>query len=92
MDSTSVILILGAGPNLGMGIASKFASNSYKVALAARSLPNGISAEGYLNIKVDLSEPESIPAVFKAVEASMGTPNIVVYNGLKLLRPRADRL
>lgn len=83
MDSTSVILILGAGPRLGKTIASKFASGGYKVALAARSLPDGISAEGYLNVRVDLSAPESIPAVFKAVEKSMGIPNIVVYNGLK---------
>ena len=83
MDSTSVILILGAGPRLGKTIASKFASGGYEVALAARSLSDGISAEGYLNVKVDLAAPESIPAVFKAVEKSMGIPNIVVYNGLK---------
>jgi NAD(P)-dependent dehydrogenase (short-subunit alcohol dehydrogenase family) len=83
MASAGVILILGAGPRLGRAVASKFASNGYKVALAARSISDGISPEGFLNIKTDLSDPTSVPMVFEAVEKSFGLPNIVVYNGSK---------
>ena len=83
MASAGVILILGAGPRLGRAIATKFASNGYKVALAARSFPDGISPEGFLNIKTDLSDLTSVPMVFEAVEKSLGLPSIVVYNGSK---------
>ncbi len=85
MATAGVILILGAGPRLGMAIASRFASNGYKVALAARSISDGISPEGFLNIKTDLSDPTSVPIVFKTVEKFFGLPNIVVYNGSKPL-------
>ena len=87
MASTKVILILGAGSRLGKAVASKFASNGYKVAVAARSISDGISPEGFLNIKIDLSDPTSVPKAFEAVEKSIGLPNIVVYNGSKTLPP-----
>lgn len=81
MTSTKTVLILGAGPRLGAAIASKFADNGYKVALAARSHDNGFSPEGFLYVKADLSDPPAVPKIFKAVEATFGLPNIVVYNG-----------
>lgn len=83
MASRGVVLILGAGPRLGAAIASKFESNGYKVALAARSVSDGISPEGFLRIKCDLSNPLSVPKTFEIVEKSFGLPNIVVYNGAK---------
>ena len=83
MASGKVILILGAGPRLGASIASKFESNGYKVALAARSVSDGTSPEGRLHIKCDLSNSLSVPTVFKTVEQSFGFPNVVVYNGWK---------
>jgi NAD(P)-dependent dehydrogenase (short-subunit alcohol dehydrogenase family) len=35
-----VILIIGAGPNIGAAIANKFSENGYKVALAAQQVYN----------------------------------------------------
>lgn len=80
--TTRVILVIGAGPNIGAAIAKKFADNGYKVALAARSLSPGIQSNGYLHVKADLSNPESVPQIFGTVKETHGAPNIVVYNGL----------
>ena len=80
--TTKVILILGAGPNIGESIASKFIEGGYKVAVAARSLPNHLSADGrLLKIKVDLIDPTSVPNVFKVTLDHLGPPNVVIYNG-----------
>ena len=78
-----VILIFGAGANIGRAIASKFADNGYKVALAARSLSTGISNDGSLNIKADFSDPQAVLEVFERTKQELGPPNIVVYNGKK---------
>lgn len=81
MSAPGVILIIGAGARVGKSVAAKFASNGYKVALAARSLSDGISPEGYRTIKADLSDPQSVPLIFQAVEKYLDLPNIVVFNG-----------
>lgn len=85
MALTNIILIIGAGPRVGKSVASKFADNGYKVALAARSLATGMSSDGTFNIKADLSDPGSVPRAFQAVEEQWGPPNVVVYNGLRYL-------
>jgi NAD(P)-dependent dehydrogenase (short-subunit alcohol dehydrogenase family) len=81
MSPSGVILIIGAGANLGRSVALKFASNGYRVAIAARSLAAGFSPEGYLNIKCDLADPSCVPSIFQTVEDALGPPNIVVFNG-----------
>jgi NAD(P)-dependent dehydrogenase (short-subunit alcohol dehydrogenase family) len=78
-----VILILGAGPRIGAGVALEFASHGFKVAVSSRSRVNGItSPEGYLEVKADLFQPETIPQAFETVRAHFGNPpNVVVFNG-----------
>ena len=80
-DHSRVVLVLGSGPNLGKALASTFAGSGYKIALAARSLSNGVTEEGYLNIQGDLSDPQVMPQVFQKTAETFGHPNIVVYNG-----------
>lgn len=77
-----VILLLGAGANIGNGIARNFASEGYKVAVASRS---GRSAEGtdYPPIKADFTKPESVKAVFDEVKSKLGIPSVVAYIGMK---------
>jgi len=59
MPSTSpVILILGAGPNIGQAVARTFASKGYKVALASRSLKEADSTDNQLNITADFSKDQ----------------------------------
>lgn len=75
MAPQPIVLILGAGPRLGSAIASKFASQNFKVVLASRSLSDGVcSPEGYLRISADLPDPGSFPRVFSAIKARLGAP------------------
>jgi NAD(P)-dependent dehydrogenase (short-subunit alcohol dehydrogenase family) len=79
--STPVLFILGAGPGIGQSVAEAFAAKGYKVALAARSLQEGLGDDGYLRLKLNLTKPEDIEAAFARVTKTFGIPSVVVYNG-----------
>lgn len=93
--NSPIILILGAGPNIGQSVARKFASKGYKVALAARSLKEGDSSEKQLIIPSDLSKTDEVVNAFAKVKKVFGIPSVVVYNG-EISSPRSavigDRL
>lgn len=77
-----VALILGAGPNIGDAVATKFAANGYQIALAARSISTGMSDKtGFLGIQGDLSDPHVVRSVFRTTIQHFGPPSVVVYNG-----------
>lgn len=80
MSSSPVILILGAGPNIGQHVAQAFAAKGYKVALASRTAKQETTEDG-INISSDLSDPESVVNLFSKVKESLGLPSVVVYNG-----------
>ncbi|EXJ92922.1 hypothetical protein A1O3_01478 [Capronia epimyces CBS 606.96] len=81
MPGTSpVILILGAGPNIGHAVARTFASRGYKVALAARSLNEADSTDNQLNIPSDFSNSDDVVKAFDKVKKVFGIPSVVVYN------------
>jgi NAD(P)-dependent dehydrogenase (short-subunit alcohol dehydrogenase family) len=61
-------------------IASAFAANGYKIALAACSLDEGARASNKLNIIADLADPHSVSAIFMKVKERLGLPSVVVYN------------
>ena len=84
-NTDRILLVLGAGPRLGSGVASKFAARGYRVALAARSLTSGLCEDGTLNIPADLSDPKVVLRVFRATIENFGHPNVVVYNGKLVL-------
>lgn len=82
MPGTSpVILILGAGPNIGQGIARAFAAKGYKVALASRSLQEADSTPEQLHIKSDFTNTDDVVHAFVRTKKEMGVPSVVVYNG-----------
>jgi NAD(P)-dependent dehydrogenase (short-subunit alcohol dehydrogenase family) len=82
MPSTSpVILILGAGPNIGQAVARTFALKGYKVALAARSLNEADSTDNQLNITSDFANSDDVVNAFKKVNKVFGIPSVVVFNG-----------
>jgi NAD(P)-dependent dehydrogenase (short-subunit alcohol dehydrogenase family) len=83
---TPVVLVIAGGPNVGAAVAKKFADNGYKVAIAARSVSEGIQSNRYLHVKADLSNPDTVPQIFREVKKNHGIPNIVVYNGLASVR------
>lgn len=79
-----VVLILGAGPNVGQAIARTFASKGYKIALAARSLKEADSTDSQLNISSDFSKTDDVVNAFDKVKEVFGIPSVVVYNGKPL--------
>jgi NAD(P)-dependent dehydrogenase (short-subunit alcohol dehydrogenase family) len=79
--SAPVIFILGAGPKIGLSVAGAFAAKGYKVALAARSLQDGLGEDGHLRLNIDLENPSKVRDAFDKVKAKFGIPEVVVYNG-----------
>ena len=80
MASSKVLLVLGAGANIGASVARVFASRGYKVAVTSRG--NIELDKSYLAIKADLSQPEKVKDVFATVKQEYGAaPSVVVYNG-----------
>lgn len=86
--SSPVLLILGAGSNVGASVAKAFAEKGYKIALASRTIKNEDNDPNNLNIVCDLSDPFSVPDVFNKVKETLGIPSVVVYNGMDI--PSAD--
>ena len=81
MSASKILLVLGAGGNVGASVASLFAQNGYKIALAARSLQDTVNEDGHLHIQADLANADSVESAFDKVTAKFGPPNVVVYNG-----------
>ncbi len=88
--ASPVLLILGAGPNIGKHVANAFTSKGYKVALASRknhdteehNNNNNNNNLNQIHVPVDLTKPETVPGAFDTVKAQLGAPpSVVVYNG-----------
>ncbi|KAK9482169.1 hypothetical protein V1527DRAFT_415745 [Lipomyces starkeyi] len=91
--ASPVILILGAGPNIGQHVGKAFAAKGYKVALTAWRLSEADSTADLLNISADLSDPNSVVTAFTKVKSKFGTPSVVVYNVSAVVpNPPADPL
>jgi NAD(P)-dependent dehydrogenase (short-subunit alcohol dehydrogenase family) len=77
-----IILILGAGPNIGQAVARTFAAKGYRVALAARSVKEADNTDNLLNISSDFSKTEDVVNAFEQTKKTFGIPSVVIYNGM----------
>ena len=76
-------LIVGAGSGLSASLARALAREGIKVALASRStgdLEALIKETGARAFSCDAAERAQVERLFAEVEASNGTPDIVIYN------------
>jgi len=85
MDSKpyETALIIGAGTGISAASARAFAAGGMKVALAARDigkLGDLVAATGAVAFPVSASSPESMAALFNQVDASIGSPDVMLYN------------
>ncbi|KAJ7579755.1 hypothetical protein C8J56DRAFT_1006603 [Mycena floridula] len=79
--SRLVALILGAGPNVGKSVAATLKSYGYQIALGSRNPDfEGVKADGYFAVRVDVSNTDSIIEAFATVNKDLGPPNVVIYN------------
>jgi NAD(P)-dependent dehydrogenase (short-subunit alcohol dehydrogenase family) len=84
-------LIVGTGPGLSASLARLFAKQGIAVALAARGTDKlaALAAETGASLHAcDAADPASIAALFAAVEARHGAPDVVVYNASARARGR----
>ncbi|TMJ04244.1 MAG: SDR family NAD(P)-dependent oxidoreductase [Alphaproteobacteria bacterium] len=83
MPDYRTALIVGAGSGLSASLARLFGKHGVKVALAARSTGKlaGLAAEtGAQVFDCDAAKPAEVVKLFADMEASLGAPDVVVYN------------
>ena len=80
-----VALIVGGGPGVSASCARLFSDEGIKVAVAARTLDKPVlkkleSEHGVRCYPCDAGEPDAVLALFRAVNADLGRPTLVVHN------------
>jgi NAD(P)-dependent dehydrogenase (short-subunit alcohol dehydrogenase family) len=88
-------LVVGAGSGISASVARALAAEGVHVALAARNaarletLAAEIGGKSEIGVKAfaaDAASPESVARLFADVDASLGPPDLVVYNASGRLR------
>ena len=83
MTKTETALIVGAGPGLGGAIARRCADEGMTVAVSARNKAKieGVArAAGARAFVCDATDPGAVAALFEDVAATLGVPDLVVFN------------
>jgi short-subunit dehydrogenase len=84
------LLLVGAGPGLGVAVARRFAVGGYRVTLLARStdrlgdLAHSLADTGAEidTIEADASDPEDLRARMTELYRGDGAPGVVIYNAV----------
>lgn len=87
---TRHLLLVGAGPGLGMAVAHRFAEGGYRVTLVARGadglrdLADGLADTGteVSTVAADASDPDGLRARMTEIYSSHGAPGLVIYNAV----------
>jgi short-subunit dehydrogenase len=102
---SSHLLLVGAGPGLGLAVARRFAVGGYRVTLVARSMDKLGDLAGSLSdtgaeigtIEADASDPEGLGARLTVLYRGQGAPGVIIYNAVmgapdQLLSASVDHL
>ena len=84
------LLLVGAGPGLGMAVARRFATGGYRVTLVARStdrldeLANSLADTGteIRTLEADAGNSEELADRMRDLYAKSGAPGVVIYNAV----------
>ncbi len=99
------LLLVGAGPGLGMAVARRFAGGGYRVTLVARStdglahLADSLGDTGAQidTIAADAGDPDALGARIGQLYNQRGAPGLIIYNAVlgapdKLLSSSVEHL
>src|SRR3984885_9827974 len=84
------LLLVGAGPGLGMAVAHRFAVGGYRVTLVARSadrlgdLSASLADTGVEvgTIEADASDPDGLGTRMTELYSGSGAPGVIIYNAV----------
>lgn len=84
------LLLVGAGPGLGMAVARRFGVGGYRITLVARSsdglrdLAEGLADIGAQidTIEADASNPENLGSRMAELYNEQGAPGLIIYNAV----------
>ncbi len=84
------LLLVGAGPGLGLAVARRFAVGGYRVTLVARSTDGLAGLAGALadtgaeisTIAADASDPDGLGTRMRELYLGDGAPGVIVYNAV----------
>ena len=71
------VLVTGGNRGIGRAIAEAFVAHGDKVAVTTR---NGGAPDGALDVRCDVTDPESVEAAFKEIEEKHGPVEVLVAN------------
>lgn len=80
---TETALIVGAGPGLSSSLTYLLLKNKFKVAIAARNVAKLTTLAETSNVDVftcDASNINQVQTLFKKLDKTLGTPDLVIYN------------
>jgi len=84
------LLLVGAGPGLGMAVVGRFAAGGYRVTLVARSTDRlrdladtlaGTGAE-INTVAADAGDPDDLAARMRELYSGDGAPGVIIYNAV----------
>ena len=84
------LLLVGAGPGLGIAVARRFAAGGYRVTLVARStdglrdLADSLADTGARidTVSADASDPEGLRARMAELYKEQGAPGLIIYSAV----------
>src|SRR5437773_7909118 len=83
MKQPETVLIVGAGSGLSASLARLFSKEGMRVVVAARDtakLASLVKETSAFPIACDATDLSQVEAMFAALEAKWGVPDLVVYN------------
>src|SRR5580693_8009016 len=84
------LLLVGAGPGLGLAVARRFAEGGYRVTMVARSSDGlGTLVDSLADTRADIGtlsadvgDSEGLGARMAALYSNDGAPGVIVYNAV----------
>lgn len=98
--SKPLLVIVGAGQGVSAGVARKFGSEGFRVALIARNqgsldtLVNNLKSEAVeaFAITADATNTESVENTFQVIREQFGTPDVLLYNAAVISQSTVSKL